>query len=79
MTFDEVRTLSRPAFRHLKGGAVLRFDPRDGGVRRFAFPARPNAWQRAPFHEGAVPDSGWRHLPACGCSACATRGGRDQP
>jgi len=72
MTFDEVRTLSLPAFLRIEGGAVLHYDPRDGCVRRLAFPTRPNAWQRAPFHEGEVPDTGWCHLPACGCSACAT-------
>ena len=72
MTFEEVRTLARPAFLHTGGGVVLRYDPREGRVRRLVFPTRPNAWQRAPFHEGAVPDAGWQHLPACRCSACAT-------
>ncbi len=75
MTIEEVRTLARPAFLHIGGGAVLRYDPREGCIRRLAFPTRPNAWQRAPFYEGAVPDCGWFRLPSCSCSGCVTLDG----
>lgn len=77
MTFEEVRTLARPAFLHVGRGVVLRYDPREGCVRHLVSPTRPKVWQRGLFHEGVVPDRGWRHLPACGCPACASCRGDD--
>ncbi len=73
MTFDEVKALERPAFRRLPHGRVLRYDPHEGSVRSLRFPTRPTAWQRAPLLEGPIPQSDWRHLPACSCPACGAR------
>jgi hypothetical protein len=78
VTLTEARAFSRPAYRDLAGGAVLRFDPHDDGVRELAYPAPPGAWKQAQYTQGAVPEEGWRHLAGCGCPACVAGDGGDR-
>jgi len=72
VTFDQV------AYNDLAGGAVLRFDPEDGGVRYLAYPAQPSAWKQAPFYQGTVPNGSWRHLAGCTCPACSSASPPDE-
>lgn len=74
MTLDDVRELSRPAFCYLESGAVLRYGPDDGRIRCLAFPSQPSAWRQAPFYQGSVPDTSWRHLKGCDCGRCGDGG-----
>ena len=72
MNFEEATLSLLPAYRYLESGAVVRYDPRDGSIRRLAYPATPSTWTQASGFAGHVPAEGWCHVAGCECPTCAS-------
>jgi len=70
VTLGEATQASQPAYNHLEGGAVLRYEPADGRIAVLSYPATPSKWREASEFLGLVPADGWQHLPGCGCGLC---------
>lgn len=71
LTFDEVTAAGKVASCQLPGGALLRYDPRQGRVSILPYPATPSAWKGAAAYLGDLPEDGWSHYPGCACEVCA--------
>ena len=73
MTLDEVVEAGECAFRQLRRGLLLRYEPADGSVRILACPTTPSSCRAAPEYLGVVPEASWSHPGGCGPRRCPGR------